>query len=263
MSGVSTQPSYAWRSFARTDPGHVREANEDAYLERCDIGLWVVADGMGGHSAGDVASETIVTQLSRLDPPQSLSGFVSAVENCLLDVNDTLRKMAGQAETGTIGSTVATLLAMACHCVCVWAGDSRVYRCRDGQLEMLTRDHALLEDLVDRGLLTRQDAARHPHSHLITRAVGAADSLCLDMEIYELRHGDRFLLCSDGLDKEVEDDEIGHVMCTEPVSSICTELMAMALTRGARDNITLVAVEVFDPSQPDTESADETAAMAN
>lgn len=263
MSGVSTQPSYAWRSFAQTDAGRVREANEDAFLERSDIGLWVVADGMGGHSAGDVASETIVTQLSRLDPPHSLSSFVGSVEDCLLDVNHALRKMAGQAESGTIGSTVATLLAMECHCVCVWAGDSRVYRCRDGQLEMLTRDHALLEDLVDRGLLTRQDASRHPHSHLITRAVGAAESLCLDMEIYELRHGDRFLICSDGLEKEVEDDEIGHVMCGEPVSAICAELMAMALARGARDNITLVAVEVFDPSRPDTESADQTSTMAD
>ena len=244
-----TPPSYAWRSFARTDPGRVRENNEDAFLERSDIGLWVVADGMGGHSAGDVASETIVTRLANLEAPPTLSSFVAAVEDCLLDVNHELRKMASHAQSGTIGSTVVTLLAKESFCVCVWAGDSRIYRCREGKLEMLTRDHALLEELVERGLLTRKDASRHPHSHLITRAVGAADGLCLDLEIYELQHGDRFLLCSDGLDKEVEDGEIAHVMCTSPASRICAELMAMALARGARDNITLVAVEVFDPAQ--------------
>jgi serine/threonine protein phosphatase PrpC len=240
MSGKS----FKWRSSSRTDVGTVRDVNEDACIELPRIGLWAVADGMGGHSAGDLASSSIIEFLSSLPAPETLSSFVDDVERGLVELNARLREVATREQVSTIGSTVAALLLFREHCVCLWAGDSRIYRHREGHLEQLTQDHALVEELVERGVLTPEEAAGHPQSNLVTRAVGASDTLYIDAEIFELRARDRFVLCSDGLDKEVSDEEIARLAERESIDSLSDALVELALSRGARDNVTVVAVEV-------------------
>ena len=144
-----------------------------------------------------------------------------------------------------IGSTVAALLVVDQYGVCLWAGDSRVYRCRDGQLEQLTRDHSQVEELVASGGLSREEAENHPHANVITRAVGAGEELFLDVDVQKLCHADRYLICSDGLYKEVSEAEIAEHMKYGDCVTICRTLVALALERGARDNVTVVAIK-FD-----------------
>jgi serine/threonine-protein phosphatase Stp1 len=253
-------------STARTDVGMVRQHNEDACMDRPDLGFWVVADGMGGHSAGDVASNMIVERLGELTLEPRLSHAVDEIETVLEDVNSTLRALAVTRDAATIGSTVVGLLIRGAHAVCLWAGDSRAYRVREGLLEQLTQDHALVADLVDRGVLTAAQAENHPQSNLVTRAVGAADALKLDVEIFTISPGDQFILCSDGLDKELTDREIRDTVTSHRPNEVANALVELALARGSRDNVTVVAVTVqgtdaevtemgesLDPQQTDSE----------
>jgi len=233
-----------YKSSSRTHVGSVRHHNEDACLDRPDLGLWVVADGMGGHAAGDVASQRIVERLAELPHEERLSLFVERVESALEGVNGELRGLAARHEAATIGSTVAALMVRGEHAVCAWAGDSRVYRIRGETLTQITQDHALVADLVERGLLTAEQAAEHPQANLVTRAVGAGDALKLDMEIIALQPGDRFILCSDGLDKELSAEEILHASATTPTQELAFALVELALARGSRDNVTVVTVGV-------------------
>ena len=222
--------------------------------------MWVVADGMGGHSAGDLASTMIVERLQALEAGPSLSRLVEQAEATLEAVNAELRRLAATREASTIGSTVVALIAHGAHAVCLWAGDSRAYRLRGGVLEQVTQDHALVADLVERGVLSAEQAANHPQSNLVTRAVGAADVLKLDVEILSLAPGDRFILCSDGLDKELRDEEIRDLLVREDVADPADALVELALSRGSRDNVTVVAVRIdgavdeqaFDADSEDT-----------
>ena len=250
-------------STARTDVGMVRQHNEDACMARPDLGLWVVADGMGGHSAGDLASAMIVERLGKLSFEPRLSHAVDEIETVLEDVNGTLRNLASSRDASMIGSTVVALLVRGAYAVCLWVGDSRLYRVRDGQLEQLTQDHALVADLLERGVLTAQQAANHPQSNLVTRAVGAADALKLDLESFAIAPGDQFILCSDGLDKELADDEIRDTVMNHPPPGVADALVELALARGSRDNVTVVAIAVQNndgqPDWPGTTSAMEAA----
>ena len=238
------QGKYCWTSSACTDVGAVRELNEDAYLERPDLGLWLVADGMGGHFAGDVASQMVVSAMDDLAPPRSLSAFVESVERRLVDTNTRLREYAEREETHTIGSTVVALLIHGQHAVCLWAGDSRMYRYRDAGLEQISQDHALVEELVERGVLTPEQAIDHPHGNLVTRAVGAASQLFLDVEIIPLRAGDLFVLCSDGLEKEIAETEISAMVEKSGAAPLSRLLLERALSFGARDNVTVITVAI-------------------
>ena len=204
---------FQWSSAMQTDVGKVRKINEDAGAAFPEKGLWVVADGMGGHDAGDFASRSIVDSLALLDNPGSLSEFVDTVDDCLKEVNRRLIDEAASRGAGTtIGSTVVVLLAHQQHCACIWAGDSRIYRLRDGSLQAVSRDHSQVMELVEQGLLLMEDAESHPAANVVTRAVGAAEDLYFDVEVQELRDGDRYLLCSDGLTKEVSEAEIRQYM---------------------------------------------------
>ena len=248
---MTSSAPFNWVSTSRTDVGMVRQVNEDSCLDRPEFGLWVVADGMGGHSAGDVASTMIVETLGELGQPTPLSEYVTRAEATLLEVNTRLREIAARQETSTVGSTVAALITHGAYGVCLWAGDSRVYRLRDQKLERLSQDHALVEELVEKGVLTREQASTHPQGNLVTRAVGATDELHIDMEIVELQHGDLFMLCSDGLDKEVEEDEIAEVLTRENDDTLSSTLVDLTLSRGSRDNVTVISVEIFEPGRED------------
>ena len=257
---VGSRASFTCTSSSRSDVGMVRQLNEDACLERPDAGLWVVADGMGGHTAGDLASGMIVDALRDLKPVHRLADTVDELETRLVNVNASLRAIAAKQDTQTIGSTVAALLVHGGLGLCAWAGDSRVYRYREGGIEQVTQDHALVEELVERGVLSREQAADHPQGNLVTRAVGAAENLCLDLEVFELRDGDMFVLCSDGLDKELTPDEIAEVLGRENDRTTSDTLVDIALSRGCRDNITVIVVEVRagDPGAAEDEETEDT-----
>ncbi len=235
------QPALHWKSQGITNVGVVRKANEDAFLNRPDLGVWAVADGMGGHAAGDVASQIVVDRLAQLPANSNLSTLVDVAEDRLFDANRKLLTLAMRQKERTIGSTVVALLARGHHAACLWAGDSRLYRIRGRRIEQMMQDHAMVEDLVASGLITREEAADHPQANRITRAIGAMPSLFLDIEMFAIQPRDMYLLCSDGLYKELSDDEISRTL-DDDVQAV-DKLVMFALERGARDNVTVIAVQ--------------------
>ena len=237
--------SLTWRSFACTDVGAVRKINEDSMLARPERGLWAVADGMGGHSAGDRASQLVVARLDALALPDSLSRAIDAVDDALVASNTALRELAQAEHKRTIGCTAAAMVIRGRHAAMLWTGDSRVYRHRPGEgLSQLTQDHAMVEQLVTQGVLTRAEAENHPQANLITRAVGAADVLFVDVELFELTPGDVLMICSDGLYKEVDNTEIGALLADESSEDAARALVDLALSRRARDNTTVIVVRI-------------------
>lgn len=233
-----------WISAAATDVGSKRRINEDALLERPDAGLWVVADGMGGHAAGDVASHAVVHPLSLVQRPDALADFVEAVEDALMSVNQQLRDYATQELGGrTVGSTVVVLLLSARTGVCLWAGDSRLYRLRGGQLSRISRDHSAVQEMVDAGAITQEEADRHPKSNVITRAVGGSERLLVDAAVFAPETGDTYLLCSDGLYNEVAEDVIRRKLALVPEDAV-KQLLDEALHNGGRDNVSMVVVRL-------------------
>jgi serine/threonine protein phosphatase PrpC len=253
---MSDQSNLHWTSSACSDVGAVRELNEDAYLERPDLGLWLVADGMGGHFAGDVASQMVVAAMASLEEPKSLSQFVNQVEQRLVETNARLREYAEREETHTIGSTVVALVVRGEHAVCLWAGDSRLYRLRESRLEQISQDHALVEELVERGVLTPEQAIDHPHGNLVTRAVGAADNLFVDVEIIPVRAGDVFILCSDGLEKDIVENEASALLANQGSDRLSQLLVERALSFGARDNVTVISVSIHSSDEDAPQSDD-------
>jgi protein phosphatase len=236
-------PAFRWVSAAATDVGKIRSLNEDAYLDRPDIGLWVVADGMGGHDAGDLASRSVVESLAGIGRQANLGSYVDELRLRLLSVNRALREEAERRSESVIGSTVAALVAVGRHAVAVWAGDSRVYLFRDGTLRPLTHDHSQVEELIAEGSLTRDQAENHPAANVITRAVGGDDDLRLDAQIQEILDQDICLLCTDGLTKEVKEQEIAETLRDSDPRLAPQLLVDLACRRGARDNVTVVAVQ--------------------
>lgn len=231
-------------STARTDTGR-RASNEDRFLDRPDRGLWAVADGMGGHRLGEVASTLVIEGLEALGEFESGYAFLNAVVETLNHANRGLIDQGrdrGAGPAGPIGSTVVALLIHEGHYACVWAGDSRAYLQRDGRLRRLTRDHSLVQELVEGGSLSPEQSRRHPGANIITRAVGVDDPLKLDVEHGAVEPGDVFLLCSDGLTGVVEDRELGAALKGGEPQAAADTLMRMALDGGARDNVTLVVI---------------------
>lgn len=221
-----------------------RKLNEDAYLVRPEAGMWAVCDGVGGHDAGEVASRSIVTSLAALTPPGTASALLAEVRAAVTRVNSQLRFKAGPDRT--IASTTVILLAFGDHFACLWAGDSRIYRLRDGKLTQISRDHSLVQDMVDKGMITPEQAEHHPRGNVVTRAVGAADTIMLDKVNDRIQPGDLFLLCSDGLSKVVAQERIVAALTGHPVDAAVDKLIEAALEAGAPDNVTVVAVSFRD-----------------
>jgi len=237
--------SLSWHSHGITNTGKVRKHNEDSMLERTEAGMWVVADGMGGHDGGDVASQMIVNTLKKVHEGISLDRYIDDIEDILIDVNKKLiQKASESAKRTTIGSTVVMMLAYDKYCVYLWAGDSRLYRLRDNELRQMTTDHSQVEQYVEQGLISRAEAEVHPHGNMITRAVGAAQNFFLDMDIQEMKKGDRYLLCSDGLTKHTLDFEFEEMLGKGTAEEICKELIDLTLDRGAGDNVTAIVIDI-------------------
>ncbi len=244
MNDITIRRPILWSSAAATDPGAVRAMNEDAIFSNPGIGLWAVADGMGGHEAGDVASNMIAESLDKIRAQTQLDDFISTIENSLKDVNRRLLDYShSQHEGRLIGSTVAALFIMEQTGVCIWAGDSRLYRIRNSELKQMTIDHSHVSELLRDGLISPEEAENHPEANVITRAVGTYEHLQLDVEVFDARVGDTFLLCSDGLYNAVGHEKILSCLLNERVADSADSLIKAALHNNAADNVSVVVVK--------------------
>ncbi|MBP2293205.1 PP2C family protein-serine/threonine phosphatase [Azospirillum rugosum] len=239
--------TFWFHTAAISHAGTVRSVNEDACLDRSNVGLWAVADGMGGHEAGDYASRTVVEALNRCIDPAMGAPAGREIRAALDGCNAALLDHAGRLGSAVVGSTVVVLTITGRRFSCAWAGDSRLYRARSGAFVQVTRDHSYVQQLIDSGVLDPSEAEGHAKSNVITRAVGATDALVLDTVEGDVNHGDLFLLCSDGLTKTLADADISGVLdaagrSADGVAEAAARLLDAALARGARDNVTLVLV---------------------
>ena len=234
-----------FQSASRTDVGLKRKMNEDSFLDRSEQSLWVVADGMGGHEAGEVASALVVETLANGVTEIELGPALRQVEEALQQANGKMVDMMMGDTRRKMGSTaVGLVIADDGRYFCFWVGDSRGYRIRDGEIKQITRDHSLVQKLIDNKLLSPEEAASHPDANVITRAVGADKVLEIDHVVDVAHPNDIFVLASDGLTRCVGDDEICRAVTTGNPNQACAELIEKVLARGAPDNVTVIIVRV-------------------
>ncbi len=235
-----------WRSAGRTQQGRARSCNEDAFLDCSQHGCWAVADGMGGHRDGDVASQWVIDSLASIKAEGSLDQRVNAARQCLQTVNQRLGSAAVRASASadvTMGSTVVALLLEEGRAACVWAGDSRCYLWRGQRLYQLSRDHSLLQRLMSERQLSRAQAQAHPDARALTRAIGAQASLRLEVLELNTQPGDVFLLCSDGLYQALSHRELGRALSVGTAQQVVERLFTLVLRTPARDDLTAVVVQ--------------------
>ncbi|HEY2660077.1 MAG TPA: protein phosphatase 2C domain-containing protein [Caulobacteraceae bacterium] len=235
------RPYFRYDSLGVTHEGKVRAHNEDSLLVRPEIGLWAVADGMGGHARGGWASAIIVAELETLRLDHDFAISLESISDALYAANDTIHEAAQRAGE-PMGSTVAALLIGNARFAALWTGDSRIYRLRRGDLACMTHDHSLVQDLVDRNQLSQLEAKHHPMAHILSHAVGVATPLRLDVVTGEIEDGDIFLLCSDGLTDVVDDAGIAGRLSAAKGAPAAQRLLDLALSRGAPDNVTVVSI---------------------
>ncbi|MEM6483552.1 MAG: protein phosphatase 2C domain-containing protein [Pseudomonadota bacterium] len=236
----------AWQSAGVTDMGLRRQHNEDAFLDSPDSQLWAVADGMGGHDRGELASAMVCEALGRIRG-DSLLDVVDAADDAISSVNTQLLDIASELATekggtGLIGCTVVALIAREPLAVCLWAGDSRIYRLRGRVLEQVTEDHSLAAESA-----SASSDSPPVSRNVITRAVGASAELVLDVESLDLQSGDRFLLCSDGLTNELSDEYLRQALSNDSASAVVArQLVDAANHAGGRDNVSALVVDYRD-----------------
>jgi serine/threonine protein phosphatase PrpC len=225
-----------------THVGHVREKNEDS-MGRCG-NLFVVADGMGGHNAGEIASALAVERILQVGNDGGL--FSDKLREKLTEANSALLELARENEDcNGMGTTVAVLYIERENAHIAHIGDSRIYLWREEQLTQLTRDHSLVEELVQNGGITSEQAKTHPQRHILTRALGSDDLLEIEVTQLPINSGDRYLLCTDGLSGPLSDDEIAQVLTAEKEpQTVAERLVELANDKGGPDNITVIVVEV-------------------
>lgn len=234
-------------SHGVTDVGHVRSKNEDSILVNADENVWIVADGMGGHHAGDFASQTITNNLSLFKQHASLDDSILLLEENILNSNSIIRKKSFKlGRNATIGSTVVCVYIWNNFLFTFWAGDSRLYRFRDASLERMTEDHSYVEELVRMGKIEASDAEEHPAANVVLKAVGIDDHLCIDFEYSELRDGDIYIICSDGLYKDLNESAISPIIesNSEDMTELSQALLAASLAAGGTDNTSIITMKV-------------------
>lgn len=235
-------PDLAFRSAARSDSGNVRDINEDAYFDSPEKAVWVVADGMGGHSSGDVASNAIVDAVAQADWPGDLHGRILTVTQALQRVNRDLRlKTVQNQQISVMGSTVASMLAVDNACAFVWAGDTRVYRRRGDNFIQMTTDHSERQESLGRVDI----ATMLGPSNVVTRAVGGEDELNLSVVHESLLPGDRYLICSDGVYDELSVSHLLGAMGIDDCAQACSTIIDQVLAGRAADNVTAIIIDVI------------------
>jgi serine/threonine protein phosphatase PrpC len=244
MRDITIQRPIVWKSAYDTNVGKVREVNEDSVLALPESKFWAVADGMGGYEAGNVASQMVVSCLEDLPVFDTLNEVVTNIEDRLIDVNGRILEYSDiMLEGRTLGSTIVSLLIQGRVGVCMWAGDSRLYRLRNRQLLQLSRDHSQIEEQIQQGFLSPDEAENHPDANIITRAVGAQPELYLDINVFSTQLGDIFLLCSDGLYNMLSTLEITDTLLALPLQEAVDSMIQQALEKGADDNVSVILVK--------------------
>ena len=244
MNEQTIRRQVVWEHAGDTDVGMVRTVNEDAILSKPEIGLWAVADGMGGHEVGDVASKMVLQAIEQVDCSRELKDIVNNVEDALIRVNrQILQYSQDELDNKTVGSTVVILIISGRVGICLWVGDSRLYRYRNGRLQKLSRDHSRVEELIQQGKLDPSEAESHPESNVITRAVGVDEDFCVDITGFDASKGDTFLLCSDGLYNMLTTNEIAEQLEHTENTDKVGQLISSALDRGAPDNVSVIVVK--------------------
>jgi protein phosphatase len=252
---TSEQPDYEVTASVFTDPGCVREINEDSgrYFHPDDADLlsnkgllFIVADGMGGHSAGEVASRMAVECISRFyyeDSDDPIESLKNAFQGANREIHRASLKDSGLAGMGT---TCTALVLRNGSAISAHVGDSRLYLVRDGQIYLMTEDHSAVMEMVKRGMISLEEARHHPDKNVILRAMGSHPEVEVTIwdSPFPVRVGDSFLLCSDGLYDLVEDEEIRRMVVSLDPTSACQTLIAMARERGGHDNITVAIVNL-------------------
>lgn len=230
-----------FRAAHETDPGRRRRENEDSVAIHPGGQLWAVADGMGGHLHGRFASDAVVRNLNGA----YLSGvFEDDVAEINRAINSANRQVYDRArhEGATIGTTVAALYATSQRACCLWVGDSRVYRYREGAIRQITQDHTQVRHLLETNQITEDEARHHPMGHVLTRAVGVDPTVRIDVRQVDLAPEDIFLICSDGLTACVGEEEIRDAIAEFGAARVCAHLVEVCLQRGAPDNVSIVTV---------------------
>jgi serine/threonine protein phosphatase PrpC len=237
----------SFECVSRTHVGLRRKINEDSMFVDPERGLWAVADGMGGHDAGEMASAMVIDALRCLPAAGDLDEIAGRAVEALRQVNRELIDLARSGERGrkgTIGTTVVGLAIANGFFRCFWTGDSRAYRLREGELTRVTHDHSLVQELVDAGMLGPDEAETHENANLITRAVGADEKLEVDVVRGDVQIGDQFLLASDGLTRVVRDHELTAQLQGGSPQTAADNLIEMVLARGAPDNVSLIITKL-------------------
>jgi serine/threonine protein phosphatase PrpC len=227
---------------ASTHVGRVRQANEDSFIVVPEVGLWAVADGVGGHEAGQMASQTVAGALATVGPAVSAEDQMARFQERLLRANDRIRAYSDERGGGLVGTTVAAFLVYDWQFRVAWAGDSRVYLIRNGAITQISRDHSEVQELLDQGFIKPEEAKSWPRRNVITRAIGIFDDLYLDVREGRVEPGDIFLLCSDGLTGHVSDAEIRDIVGDKRSQDACDSLINLTLDRGATDNVSIIVV---------------------
>lgn len=231
-----------------SDPGRVRRVNEDRYCLRSDTGLWAVADGMGGHAHGDWAANAVVQALESAELEADFDTAVQRVADAIHSANRRIWAEA-QRRDQQMGSTAVALMVRGSRFAILWVGDSRAYLLRGGVLVPLSRDHSQVQEMVDRGLITPEEARHHPRGHVLARAIGVGGRLQVDVVADEVEPGDLFLLCSDGLTGVLDDEMLAGMLQTGTPQGMLDRLIATTLERGAPDNVTAVLVAARETTQ--------------
>lgn len=234
-------PTYA----GATDTGRQRDHNEDTFALAPELGIAVLADGMGGHNAGEVASQLAVdTTLAILGQTRGLAAR-DRLETAVMAANATIREKAAESSRyKDMGTTLVAVLLDRQSLAVAHVGDSRLYRLRRGELVALTRDHSLLQEFIDKGLYTPEEARQKVARNILTHALGLEDTTRIDITEHPLQAGDRYLLCSDGLYEMMSDPEISALLGRPlPLPDICTALIELANAKGGKDNITVIVID--------------------
>jgi len=241
--------------YGETDVGQLREHNEDFIGWDAHLGLILLADGMGGHNAGEVASELAVSSIR--DALQDVLGpdiassnmidFNDAIREAIVYANDEIIRMANERlECAGMGTTIVVTLFHGDRVIIANVGDSRMYRLRDKALSQLTTDHSLVQEMLDNGYISEEEAQLSASRNLITRALGIADQVDVDVAQDTVQNGDTYLLCSDGLTDLVTDQEILQLLLlsNDDLKTGCTQLIALANEKGGKDNISVILISL-------------------
>lgn len=250
------ESSWILRSAGASDVGRRRHVNEDSFLCDDEIGLWVVADGMGGHAAGEIASaeaiDTIHGMVKRgkrhlsadVDTDAALRAAIRLLEGSVQAATYLIFAMAElDADKNGMGTTISAMMNIGSYIVTAQVGDSRIYQVRNEFALQLTEDHTLVNWQLKQGIITEEEARHSKHKNVITRAVGNRDYVEVDTSFLEIETGDTYLICSDGLHGYLRSEEIAPIVSTGPSSAV-RQFIDLANARGGRDNITAIVVEV-------------------